>query len=164
MAGDHVEAVDYNTRIIEEFRANEGRVGGTWAGYTVILVHHIGARSRIERVTPLSCFPQHDGHYAIVASDGGSPTHPDWYHNLKANPRIRVELGAQTFVVLADELQDSARAEIWPKLVAEVPRLGELQNRVTRRIPVFILTRKTDQRSAPKSRALPPGGRVATPT
>ena len=95
MTSDPVETADYNTRIIEEFRANQGRLGGPWAGYTVILIHHIGARSMIERVTPLSCFPQRDGRWAIVASDGGAPSHPDWYHNLKANPKIRVELGAE---------------------------------------------------------------------
>jgi deazaflavin-dependent oxidoreductase (nitroreductase family) len=135
-------ANDYNAKIIEEFRANEGRVGGPWAGTTLILVHHLGAKSGIERVTPLGCFPQEDGRFAIVASHGGSPTHPDWYHNLKANPRIEVEVGTQAFTVLAEELDDSARAELWPKLVAEAPQLVEHQARITRRIPVFMLTRQ----------------------
>src|SRR5712664_3837553 len=88
--------------IIEEFRANSGRVGGEWDGYTIILIHHIGAKSGIERVTPLGCFPQGDGRFAIVASNGGSPSHPGWYHNLKANPKITVEVGAETFTVLAE--------------------------------------------------------------
>ena len=132
---------DYNTKIIEEFRANQGRVGGPWAGTTLILIHHIGARSGVERVTPLGCFPQGDGRFAIVASNGGSPTHPAWYHNLKANPRITVEVGTQTFTVLAEELHGTVRAELWPKLVAEAPQLGESQTRVTRQIPVFMLTR-----------------------
>ena len=135
-------ANDYNTKIIEEFRANQGRVGGPWAGTTLILIHHIGARSGVERVTPLGCFPQGDGRFAIVASNGGSPTHPDWYHNLKANPRVKVEVGGQTFTVLAQELDDTARAQLWPKLVAEAPQLGESQTRVTRQIPVFMLTRQ----------------------
>ena len=94
---------DYNAKIIKEFRANQGRVGGPWADTTLILIHHIGARSGVERVTPLGCFPQPEGRFVIVASSGGSPTHPDWYYNLKANPRIIVEVGAQTFTVLADE-------------------------------------------------------------
>ena len=81
-------ASDFNTTIIEEFRANQGRVGGPWAGTTLIIIHHIGARSGTERVTPLGYFSQGDGRFAIVASNGGSPAHPDWYHNLKANPRI----------------------------------------------------------------------------
>jgi len=137
-----VEVNDFDTRIIEEFRANEGRVGGLLKGATMILIHHIGAKSGIERVSPLACSSQGDGRFAIVASNGGSPTHPDWYYNLKANPRIKVELGTQTFTVLAEELDDSARAELWPKLVAESPTIGEFQNRTTRQIPVFMLTRK----------------------
>jgi deazaflavin-dependent oxidoreductase (nitroreductase family) len=132
---------DYNTKIIREFRASGGRVGGPWAGTTLVLIHHKGARSGIERVTPLGCFPQADGRYVIVASNGGSHVHPDWYHNLKANPRIRVEVGTQTFTALANELDDNARAELWPRLVAETPQLGEFQARITRQIPVFMLTR-----------------------
>jgi deazaflavin-dependent oxidoreductase (nitroreductase family) len=135
-------ANDFNTKIIEEFRANEGRVGGPWAGTTLMLIHHIGAKSGIERVTPLACSPRGDSRFAIVASNGGSPTHPDWYHNLKANPRINVEVGSQTFTVLAEELDDTARAELWPKLVAEAPQVGEFQARITRQIPVFMLTRQ----------------------
>jgi deazaflavin-dependent oxidoreductase (nitroreductase family) len=85
-------ATDFNTRIIEEFRANEGNVGGPLADTTMILIHHIGARSGIECVSPLACSRQGDGRLAIVASNGGSPTHPDWYHNLNANPRGAVAL------------------------------------------------------------------------
>ena len=133
---------DYNTKIIEEFRANEGRVGGPWASTTLILIHHIGAKSGIERITPLACSPQGDRRFAVWASNGGSPTHPDWYHNLKANPGITVEVGPQTFTVLAQELDDTARAVLWPKLVTEAPQLGEVQTRTTRQIPVFLLTRK----------------------
>src|SRR5208337_2119664 len=135
-------ASDYNTKIIEEFRANEGRVGGPWAGTPMILIHHIGARSGIERVSPLGCFPQADGRFAIVASNGGPPTHPDWYYNLKASPKIKAEVGAQTFTVVAEELDGPARAGLWPKLVAEAPAVGEFQARTTRQIPVFMLTRR----------------------
>ncbi len=136
------EANDFNTKIIEEFRANEGRVGGPLAGATMILIHHIGAKSGIERVSPLVRSPQGDGRFAIAASNGGSPTHPDWYYNLKANPRIKVEVGTQTFTVLAQELDDTPRAELWPKLVAESPALGEFQTQTTRQIPVFMLIRQ----------------------
>ena len=135
-------ADDYNTKIIAEFRANQGRVGGPWAGTPMILIHHIGARSGIERVTPLACSPRGQGRYAIAASNGGSPTHPHWYHNLKAHPKITVEAGARTFTVLAEELDGAARAGLWPKLVAEAPSLGEFQARATRQIPVFMLTRQ----------------------
>jgi deazaflavin-dependent oxidoreductase (nitroreductase family) len=143
------QASDYNTQIIREFRANQGRVGGMWTGTTLILIHHIGARSGIERVTPVACSPQGKGRYAIWAANGGSPAHPNWYHNLKAHPRITVEAGTQTFTVLAEELGGTARAELWPKLVAEWPKpaagspdLGAAQARTTRQFPVFLLTRQ----------------------
>ena len=140
MANSATDGADgYNTKIIEEFRANQGRVGGPWAGTTLILIHHIGAKSGLERVLPLGCFSQGDG-FAIVASNGGSSAHPAWYYNLKANPRITVEVGAQTFTVLAEKLDDDARAGLWPKLVAEAPALGEFQARTRRQIPVFMLT------------------------
>ena len=133
---------DFNTKIIEEFRANEGRVGGDLAGTTIILIHHVGARSGIERVSPLGCFPQPGGRFAIVASNGGSPTHPSWYYNLKANPRIEVELGTERFTVVADELRGAARADLWPKLLAMSSSLREFATKTRRRIPVFMLTRE----------------------
>ncbi len=142
MAPSTSAANDFNKKIIEEFRANEGRVGGLLAGTPMILIHHIGAKSGIERVTPLACTPLRDGRYVIVASNGGSPTHPSWYHNLKANPRIKVEVGSQTFTVLAQELDDTARAELWLKLVAAAPSLGEFAAETRRQIPLFVLTRQ----------------------
>jgi deazaflavin-dependent oxidoreductase (nitroreductase family) len=135
-------AETYNTKIVEEFRAHEGRVGGAWADTTLILIHHIGARSGIERVVPLGCFPQGHGRYAIVASNGGSPAHPAWYYNLKVNPRITVEVGSQTFTALAEELNDPARSGLWPKLVSKYPTVAEHQARTGRQIPVFMLTRQ----------------------
>jgi deazaflavin-dependent oxidoreductase (nitroreductase family) len=135
-------ASDYNAKIIEEFRANNGRVGGEWAGSPLILIHHIGARSGTERVQPLGCFILGDGCFAIVASNGGSPAHPDWYYNVKANPRITAEVGGETFTVIAEELDAAARAELWPTLVAEAPSLGEYQTKTARQIPVFMLTRQ----------------------
>jgi deazaflavin-dependent oxidoreductase (nitroreductase family) len=134
-------ASDFNTRMIREFRANKGHVGGPWSRTTLILIHHVGARSGTERVTPLGCSVQGEGRFAIVASNGGSPAHPGWYYNLKANPRIKVEVGSQTFTALAQELDGAARAVLWPKLVAEYPTVGEYQARTTRQIPVLMLTR-----------------------
>ena len=136
------EASDYNTEIIQEFRANQGRVGGMWTGTTLILIHHIGARSGIERVTPVAYSPQREGGFAIWAANGGSPTHPNWYHNLKAHPTITVEVGTQTFTVLAEELGGTARAQLWPKLVAQYPSLGEIQAKATRQFPAFMLSRQ----------------------
>ena len=133
---------DYNSKIIEEFRANGGQVGGPWAGITLILIHHIGAKSGIERVSPVAYSGQGDGHFAIWAANGGSPGHPNWYYNLKADPRIKVEVGAETFTALVQELDDTARAGLWPKLLAQYPQLGDVQAKTTRQIPVFMLTRQ----------------------
>jgi deazaflavin-dependent oxidoreductase (nitroreductase family) len=135
-----VHGSDFNRRIIEEFRANEGRVGGELAGTTVILVHHVGARTGIVRVVPLISTPLGDGRHVIVASNAGSPSHPDWYHNLRAHPIVTVEVGVRTFVAQAEELGPSARADRWPQLVAASPALGEFQVRTTRQIPVLTLT------------------------
>jgi deazaflavin-dependent oxidoreductase (nitroreductase family) len=144
------ESSDYNSEIIKEFRANQGRVGGMWTGTTLILIHHIGAKSGTEHVTPVACSPRSDGRFAIWAANGGSPTHPSWYYNLKAHPEITVEAGPETFTVLAEELDATARAELWPELVAQWPKpdvagspdLGAAQAGSTRQFPVFILTRQ----------------------
>lgn len=135
-------ASDYNIKIIEEFRANQGRVGGPWEGITIILLHHIGAKSGIERVTPLAFSAQPADRFAIWAANGGSPTHPSWYHNLQAHPRVTVEAGPEMFTVLAQELDGTARARLWPKLIARYPTLGETQAKTTRQFPVFLLTRQ----------------------
>jgi deazaflavin-dependent oxidoreductase (nitroreductase family) len=131
---------DFNSRIIEEFRANEGRVGGPLAGTPILLLHHIGAKSGIERVTPLACSPQGDGHYVIVASNAGSPTHPGWYYNLKARPTVEVEVGTETFMVRAEELEGAARDALWSKLVAASPSLTKYQAKTARQIPMLMLT------------------------
>ena len=137
-------ASDYNARIIEEFRATGGHPGGEWEGTPMILVHHVGARSGIERVTPLGYFPLGEGRFAIVASSGGSPAHPSWYHNLKASPVITVEVDTEMFTAVAEELTDTARAELWPKLVAKYPTLGTHQAKTTRQFPVFVLSRQDE--------------------
>jgi deazaflavin-dependent oxidoreductase (nitroreductase family) len=132
---------DWNTKIIEEFRANEGRVGGPFEGVPMILVHHVGAKTGTERVTPLAYFPQDDGSMVIIASKAGAPTNPDWYHNLRANPTLDVEVGAETFPVTAEEILGEERDRIWEKVVAERPGFGEYQAKTTRTIPVLRLTR-----------------------
>ncbi|MBO0825020.1 MAG: nitroreductase family deazaflavin-dependent oxidoreductase [Actinobacteria bacterium] len=133
---------DYNRKIIDEFRRNQGRVGGDWAGITLILIHHIGARSGIERVTPVAYHPQPGGRFAIWAANGGSPVHPSWCYNLRAHPRITVEVGAEVFTVLAQEVDGTARAELWPQLVSAYPQLGDVQTTTTRQFPLFMLTRQ----------------------
>ena len=132
---------DFNQKIIEEFRANEGRVGGMFEGMPMILIHHIGAKSGVERVAPLAHFPEDDDHTVIVASKGGAPTHPAWYHNLKANPKIDVEVGTQRYTVVAEELPRPERDEFWKRVVAERPGFGDYERKTDRVIPLVRLTR-----------------------
>ena len=132
-----------NDKIIAEFRRNRGHVSGELAQTPIVLIHHIGARSGRAYVTPLAYQPLRGG-LAIVGSNGGSLADPGWCHNLRAHPRIDVEVGTGTFTVRAQELEDPARAEIWPVLVAGAPVLGEYQATTTRRFPVFLLTPETE--------------------
>lgn len=131
-----------NAEIVEEFRAGGGHVSGAFADTPLILVHHVGARSGIERVVPLAYLPLPGGGFVIIASDGGSQRHPAWCHNLRANPKITVEVGAETFRVVAEELDVAARGRLWPWIVEQAPSAGDFQNMTARTIPVFILTRE----------------------
>jgi deazaflavin-dependent oxidoreductase (nitroreductase family) len=131
---------DWNQRIIEEFRANGGRVGGQFEGASMILLHHVGARSGTERVNPLACFP--DGaDLVIVASKAGAPSNPDWYHNLKAHPRTDVEFGTERFTVDVTEVTGPERTGLWERIVAAMPGFGDYQQNTDRVIPVLRLTR-----------------------
>lgn len=132
---------DFNQQIIDEFRANEGRVGGMFEGAPMILLHHLGAKSGAERVTPLVHFPEEDGRTVIVASAGGAPKHPAWFHNLKANPKFDVEVGTETYPVVAEEITGAERDELWSQLVAKAPGFGDYQRKTDRVIPVLRLTR-----------------------
>jgi deazaflavin-dependent oxidoreductase (nitroreductase family) len=132
---------DWNEKVIEEFRANAGRVGGMFEGASLILIHHIGAKSGVERVAPLVHFPEDDDHTVIVASAGGAPNHPAWYHNLKANPKIDVEVGAETYTVVAEELPRAERDEFWKRVVAEKPGFADYERKTDRLIPLVRLTR-----------------------
>jgi deazaflavin-dependent oxidoreductase (nitroreductase family) len=132
---------DWNEKVIEEFRANEGRVGGYFEGAPMILIHHIGAKSGVERVTPLVHFPEDDDNTVIVASAAGAPNHPAWFHNLKANPKIDVEVGAERYTVLAEELPRAERDEFWKRVVAEKPGFADYERKTDRLIPLVRLTR-----------------------
>jgi deazaflavin-dependent oxidoreductase (nitroreductase family) len=132
---------EFNENVIVEFRANRGRVGGTLAGTPIVLIHHVGATSGIERVTPLAYSSRADGRLVVAASNGGSARNPAWYHNLKAHPTIEIETGTETFTAWAEEVEGTARAELWPKLIAESPTLREYQAGTARQIPLFTLTR-----------------------
>ena len=130
---------EFDRRTVEEFRANGGQASGVLAGTPLVLIHHIGARSGIEHVTPLAYSALDGDSIAIAASNGGSPKHPAWYHNLSANPAITVELGSQRFEATAEEQTGRARADLWAKLVAQFPDLAKFQARTDRLIPLFLL-------------------------
>jgi deazaflavin-dependent oxidoreductase (nitroreductase family) len=134
------ETNDFNAKIIAEFRANGGKVGGPFEGAPMILVHHIGAKSGTERIAPLAYIPDGD-RMLIIASKAGAPTNPDWYHNLKAHPRIDVEMGTETFPVTAEELSGVERDEKWPMITAMAPGYADYQKKTSRVIPVFALSR-----------------------
>jgi deazaflavin-dependent oxidoreductase (nitroreductase family) len=131
---------DWNSHVIDEFRANGGKVGGMFAGASMILVHHVGAKSGTERVSPMVYFPDGD-RLLIVASKAGAPTNPDWYHNLKAHPRVDVEVGTEKFPVVAEELPRAERDEKWKAITSVAPGFAEYEKKTTRVIPVLALTR-----------------------
>jgi deazaflavin-dependent oxidoreductase (nitroreductase family) len=137
-----LDRVEFNAEVVEEFRARGGYVKGPLAEFPLILVHHIGALSGVERVVPLVYFTRWDGSLMIIASNGGSCTHPAWYYNLRAHPEVAVELGNERFRVVAEELDYEARSSVWPTIVEQSPAAGEFQRAITRSIPVFVLTRE----------------------
>ncbi len=132
---------DFNTQMIEEFRANHGQLGGRFAGGTMLLLHHTGAKSGTERVNPLAYQPLDDG-YAIFASKAGAPTNPDWYYNLRANPDTTVEIGDETISVHARVAEGDERDKIWTTQVERAPGFGDYEAKSGRTIPVVILERR----------------------
>lgn len=137
---DANEIIEMNSQVISEFREKGGTVGGAFEGFPLILVHHIGAKSGIERVAPLVPYVEGDRIF-VFASLGGSPKHPAWYHNLTANPNTTVEYGTETFPVVARVLPRAERDEIYAKQVAVQPQFGEYQRKTDRVIPVVELQR-----------------------
>lgn len=133
----------WNESIIEEFRANEGRVGGRFEGRPLLLLHHRGARTGIERVNPVAYQSLGEGAWAIFGSKGGAPTNPDWYHNLKGNPEAKIEVGTETIDVKARIADGDERERIWTKQKEDMPGFTEYDQRTTRPIPVIILERAT---------------------
>ena len=130
---------DFNAKVIEEFRANEGRVGGMFEGVPLLLLHHTGARSGTQLVNPLA-YQSDDGRYVVFASKGGAPTNPAWYHNLKAHPDVSIEVGADTVAVTATEAGGEERERLYREQTERVPQFAEYQQRTERLIPVMLLT------------------------
>jgi deazaflavin-dependent oxidoreductase (nitroreductase family) len=129
---------DWNSGIIEEFRTNEGKVGGRFEGAPMLLLHHKGAKTGTERVNPM-VFQKVDNGYAVFASKGGAPTNPAWYHNLVANPDVEVEIGTDTIPVRARVAEGDERERIWTKQKERMPGFADYERNTTRQIPVVIL-------------------------
>ena len=136
---------DWNQGIITEFRANEGRVGGPFAGASMILVHHVGRTSGKQYTTPLVYLPGEgdDDSMYIFATKGGAPTNPDWYGNLIAAGEATVEVGTSTFVVTITEVAGDERDRIFAEQVKRMPGFGDYakQTEGIRTIPVLRLAR-----------------------
>jgi deazaflavin-dependent oxidoreductase (nitroreductase family) len=130
---------DFNAQIIEEFRANEGRVGGRFEGLPLLLLHHTGAKSGSRYVNPLA-YQADDGRYVVFASRGGAPTNPAWYYNLTANPDTTIEVGTETIPVHAAEARGEERDRLYRTQAARVPAFaGYEQKTGGRTIPVIVL-------------------------
>ena len=133
------EPVDWNRAIIEEFRANEGRVGGQFAGAPLLLLHTIGAKSGIERVNPMMYQDLGDGRIAVFASKAGADTDPDWYRNLTVNRDVTAEIGTETRGFRARTADADEREVIWTKQKTDYPGFADYESKTTRVIPVVIL-------------------------
>jgi deazaflavin-dependent oxidoreductase (nitroreductase family) len=131
---------DFNRGIVEEFRANGGKVGGSFEGGNLLLLHTTGAKSGKPRLSPLAYLPL-DGKMLIVGSYAGAPKHPAWVHNLRANPKAHIEVGTEAYDVTVRELPADERDAAYPKIVEVAPVFAEYQAKTTRAIPLFELTK-----------------------
>ncbi len=134
---------DWNAKVIEEFRANEGRVGGQFEGSPVLLLHTTGAKSGLERVNPMM-YLEHSGRLFVFASKAGADSDPDWFRNLVATPAVRVELGAQTFEARAVVVRGEERDRIYAVQSERYPGFAQYQANTTRVIPVVELIRERE--------------------
>ena len=134
------EMNDFNAKIIDEFRANAGVVGGMFAGAPMILVTHTGAKSGKSYTAPLVYSTDGD-RYVIIASKGGAPEDPQWYRNMVANPAVTVEVGTETFAATASEAKGAERDRLYAAQAEQMPNFAEYAKATTRTIPVLVLTR-----------------------
>jgi deazaflavin-dependent oxidoreductase (nitroreductase family) len=133
---------DFNAQVIDEFRANSGRVGGMFEGMPILLLHHVGAKSGENRVNPLA-YQADGGRYVIFASKAGAPTNPGWYYNLKAQPDTSVEVGSDTVAVTASEATGEERERLYRTQAERVPQFADYEQNTERVIPVIVLTPTT---------------------
>ncbi|MEV4619555.1 nitroreductase family deazaflavin-dependent oxidoreductase [Asanoa sp. NPDC049573] len=130
---------DWARKQVELFESTSGAEGNTFGGRPIIVLTSVGARTGKIRKTPLMRV-EHDGEYAVVASQGGAPTHPVWYHNLVAHPRVELQDGAVRGDYTAREVTGDERAVWWQRAVAAWPDYADYQTKTDRIIPVFVLT------------------------
>lgn len=133
-------ANDFNQQIIEEFRANGGRVGGYFEGSALLLLTTTGARSGRQVVSPVM-YLEDEGRHIVIASNAGADRHPAWYHNLTARPEVTVEVGTETFRAKAVVVEGEERDRLYARMVEREPGFAEYQAKTTRRIPVVALHR-----------------------
>ena len=131
---------EINRQIIDEFRANGGKVGGTFTGAPMLLLTTQGAKSGETRVNPL-VYLEDAGRYVIIASYAGAATNPPWYHNLVANPVVTIEVGAHTIKARAEVTQEPERTQLYRKMEAMLPVFTQYQQKTTRTIPAIALRR-----------------------
>ncbi|AGB23091.1 deazaflavin-dependent nitroreductase family protein [Mycobacterium sp. JS623] len=130
----------FNKNIVDEFRANGGKVGGPFDGATLLLLTSTGAKSGQPRLAPLA-YLTIDDKMIIIGSKAGADTNPDWVHNLRANPQAHIEVGTDAYDVIARELPAEERDKTYPKVVALAPAFGAYQEKTSRIIPLFELQR-----------------------
>lgn len=134
------EINDFNRRIIEEFRANGGETFGPFKGRNLLLLTTTGAKSGEQRTTPL-VYSRDGDRLVIIASMGGAPKHPAWFHNISANPVVTLEVGTEKFDAHASIAEGAERDHLYAQQAAEMPAFNEYQEKTTRRIPVVVLER-----------------------
>jgi len=132
---------DWNRQLIEEFRANGGKVGGMWEGRPLLLLTTTGAKSGQRRTNPTMYLRDGD-RLLVFASKGGAPTSPDWYHNLVAHPEVTVEVGNETYPAIATVITGEERDRLYAKQAQLYPQFGDYQEKTTRKIPVVALERR----------------------
>jgi deazaflavin-dependent oxidoreductase (nitroreductase family) len=132
---------DWNGRMIEEFRANKGRVGGPFEGASMLLLTTTGAKSGRAHITPLVYLPDGD-RMVVFGSKGGAPTNPDWYHNLVAHPDVTVETGTESFPARATIITGQERDRLYARQVERRPAFADYERKTSRKIPAIALERK----------------------
>jgi deazaflavin-dependent oxidoreductase (nitroreductase family) len=134
------DMTNFNQTIIDEFRANSGKLGGQFDGASMVIITTKGAKSGQPRVNPLAALADRDGTLYIFASKGGAPTNPDWYYNLVANPEVEVEFGDEKFTATATVLTGAARDQIFDRQKVIMPGFAEYEANTSRVIPVVALS------------------------